>query len=268
MLHAQTKTKRIIIVALILMFLSILFTLRSGLLKVPHGNRYSYCSNNIQKLGIAIYLYKEDYGCFPPSFTTDENGQPMHSWRALILPYLKSELHKQIPYNFNEPWDSSYNKQFHDKMPNLFCCPFVTKTSRNSTPSYAMITGKNTISDCQSSDSLKDTSFITTIMLIEIKNANFNWLEPVDIQLDQLQYAYKKNKNMPNLIGSYHDSLTRNFNICTCDGSIHALSYKTTSIEVIKAMSTINGAKTVIEKENAKIQMKYFEFQDDKSEKK
>jgi hypothetical protein len=260
--------KKIIVIVLVLIPLIMLLVL-PFLLVAPRGfsSRFSSCKNNLQKLGIAIYLYREEYNSFPPPCTFDSHGKPMHSWRALLLPYIESECHDRIKYNYNEPWNSPYNKQFHDKMPNLFCCSFVPKSSRKSVPSYAMLTGKNTISDCLNSRSLKDMNFTTTILLIEIKNANFNWLEPVDIHFEQLQYAYNVYQEVPNLIGSYHNSSTRNFNILTCDGTVHSISYKTTDIEIIRAMTTIDGAKSVIEKNDKKTGEKYYEFQTQKLKK-
>ncbi len=50
--------------------------------------RRSACSNNLRQIGVALHNYSDTYGCFPPAFTVDQQGQPMHSWRALILPYL------------------------------------------------------------------------------------------------------------------------------------------------------------------------------------
>jgi len=38
---------------------------------------------NLQRLVIAMHLYHQDYGCFPPAYVADENGTPMHSWRVL-----------------------------------------------------------------------------------------------------------------------------------------------------------------------------------------
>jgi hypothetical protein len=257
--------QKIIFAGLIVITLAVIVVLKEGVFDAGTYNPFNACRRKLSALGVAMQNYYDVYHTYPPSYTTDENGRPMHSWRALLLPYIDVGLREQqMKYNYEEPWNSPYNQQFRDKMPSAFCCPLTPEQIRKSIPSYAMITGQNTVGEGQN----KILRYRTTILLIEIKNANFNWLEPVDIQLDQLQYAYKKNKNMPNLIGSYHDNSTRSFIVLACDGAVHFLSYKTTSIEVIKAMATIDGARTVIEKECKKTQMTYFEFRDDKSEKK
>ncbi|MBC8288680.1 MAG: DUF1559 domain-containing protein, partial [Planctomycetes bacterium] len=52
------------------------------------ASRRSQCKNNLKQIGIALHNYHEDHGAFPPAYTMDANGQPLHSWRTLILLYL------------------------------------------------------------------------------------------------------------------------------------------------------------------------------------
>src|SRR5262249_25992887 len=47
------------------------------------------CMRNLKMVGLAICQYHEDYGCLPPAVALDAEGRPMHSWRALIAPYLR-----------------------------------------------------------------------------------------------------------------------------------------------------------------------------------
>ena len=47
---------------------------------------------------------------------------PRHSWRVLLLPYLgEAELFARI--RLDEPWNSEWNRQFHDQMPAIFRNP-------------------------------------------------------------------------------------------------------------------------------------------------
>ncbi|MDR1486297.1 MAG: DUF1559 domain-containing protein [Planctomycetaceae bacterium] len=242
--------------------LVIIVVIGSGVLDAPRGGypTVTRCEYNLRMLCIAMDKYREVYHSFPPSFTTDKSGKPMHSWRALILPYLDIT---SVRYNYEEPWDSPYNRKFHDKMPSVFCCPFTPKPMRKSTPSYAMITGKNTIGEGQD----KIIRYSTTILLIEVKNANFNWLEPVDIPLEQLQFDYRKSKNTSNLIGSHHNDSDRIFSFVTCAGFSYTFSFKKNDVKLIKTMATIDGAQSVVEKNDEKTKERHFEFQDQKSEK-
>ena len=84
--------------------------------------RRMQCTNNIKNIGLAIHNYESANGNFPPAYTVDANGKPLHSWRVLILPYLDElGLYKKI--RLDEPWDSEYNRQFHDAKIPVFQCP-------------------------------------------------------------------------------------------------------------------------------------------------
>jgi len=80
------------------------------------------CMNNMRQIALAMHFYHDIYGSFPPAYTVDEDGQPLHSWRVLILPYIEQQaLYEQI--RLDEPWDSEHNRQFHDMTPWGFICP-------------------------------------------------------------------------------------------------------------------------------------------------
>lgn len=52
------------------------------------------------------------------------DGQPLLSWRVLLLPYIEGEdLYKQ--FHLDEPWDSEHNRQFIDRMPKTYAAPWT-----------------------------------------------------------------------------------------------------------------------------------------------
>ena len=54
--------------------------------------------------------------------SSDENGQPKHSWRVLILPFLEqSRIYEQ--YKFDEPWNSPNNMAVTSQAVPVYCCP-------------------------------------------------------------------------------------------------------------------------------------------------
>lgn len=70
--------------------------------------RRTQCKNNLKQVGLALHNYHDRYGSFPPAFTVDAEGKPLHSWRTLILPFLDQEpLYNQI--DLNKPWDDPVN---------------------------------------------------------------------------------------------------------------------------------------------------------------
>ena len=99
------------------------------------------CATNMQKIVLAMLLYHEDHGVLPPAFTVDENRQPLHSWRVLLLPYLgHNELYAKI--RLAEPWDSEYNRQFHAESLAIYRCLSMTLTEGET--SYTVIVGEKT----------------------------------------------------------------------------------------------------------------------------
>ncbi|MCL2117629.1 MAG: DUF1559 domain-containing protein, partial [Planctomycetaceae bacterium] len=115
------------------------------------------CINNMKQIVLALHLYYAQHELFLPAYATDEDGKPLHSWRVLILPYLEQkELYDQI--RLDEPWDSEYNKQFHDQMPMIYLCPSSQSSPRNGFTSYQMVVGPNTISDGSSAKSFNDVT--------------------------------------------------------------------------------------------------------------
>lgn len=72
--------------------------------------------NQMKQLAFAMDRYVETNKRFPPHGTTGL------SWRVYLLPYLdEKKLYDQI--RLNEPWDSDWNRQFHDQMPSVYANP-------------------------------------------------------------------------------------------------------------------------------------------------
>lgn len=122
---------------------------------------------NMQRLGRAVLEFHGDKGHFPIYMTekdTDENYP--HSWRVQILPYLgEKNLYEQI--RLNEPWDSPWNRQFHDKMPEIFRNPNRNLTIGHTT--YSVVTGEDTLFCANKISTLKEIAgdLDTTFLLVE-----------------------------------------------------------------------------------------------------
>ena len=79
------------------------------------------CLNNMRQIMLAMHNYHDATKSFPPVCTVDGDGKPLHSWRVLLLPYMEEiALYDQI--RLDEPWDSPWNSQFHDRMPAVYRC--------------------------------------------------------------------------------------------------------------------------------------------------
>lgn len=48
----------------------------------------TYCQNNLRQLGVALYLYAEDNGSYPPCFRMVMRGPWVSIWNAAVLAYV------------------------------------------------------------------------------------------------------------------------------------------------------------------------------------
>ena len=201
--------------------------------------RRSMCSNNLKQIGLALHNYHDTYRCFPPAYIPDEDGQPMHSWRVLILPFLEAgALHDA--YNFDEPWDSPNNLALANMMPTTYRCPSDTQSGDSET-SYTMIVGPETISDGPKATKMAEITDGTsnTILVVEAAGSGINWMDPRD--LDAAQISHLVNDPVDGGVESEHMG---GANVLFCDGAVTFLS-ESIDPELMKAMSTIAGGEAV-----------------------
>ena len=83
--------------------------------------RRMQCSNNLKQIGLALHNYQEEHGALPPAYTVDGNGQPLHSWRTLILPYLdRQALYETI--DLSRPWNHPANAEAYAATIPIYTC--------------------------------------------------------------------------------------------------------------------------------------------------
>jgi len=133
----------------------------------------------------AIWNYVDKHGSFPPAYSTDAEGKPLHSWRVLILLDGGYDIGELANIRLDEPWDSPHNSQFHDKMPpwHGFYCPSRPEAERKQclTP-YQMVIGPDTISNGPNSTKLSDiTRDRGDVLLIVETSVPVPWMKPVDL---------------------------------------------------------------------------------------
>lgn len=99
------------------------FLLLPSVSTMGDGGRRLENANNIRQITVAVENYGECNKQFPPR---GENG---HSWRVYLLPYLgEQDLYNQI--RLDEPWNSDWNKQFHNQMPRVYANPLCRQIFR------------------------------------------------------------------------------------------------------------------------------------------
>jgi len=196
--------------------------------------RRMQCANNIKQIVLALHNHHDAIGALPPLYSVDANGRPLHSWRVQILPYIEQiALYDAIRHN--EPWDSEYNKQFHDRMPAVFGCP--SNPGRLCT--YAVIAGEvfvpATTAMRAAERHARGNTFAVitdgtsnTLAVVEVREA-FNWMDPTkDVTLDELVNGF----GMGGRVGSYHMG---GMNVGLFDGSGRFIS-ETIDRAVLRAL--------------------------------
>jgi len=179
------------------------------------------CTSNVKQIGLGLHNYLDtNHKELPPAYSVDENGKPLHSWRVLILPYLEQEeLYDQI--RLDEPWDSEYNRQFHNKMPSIYLCPSAKPEAKEKgLTSYQRVVGPNTLSSGADSKTFRDVTagMSNVIWLVEVIPTTC-WMAPVDVQESELSGDFKFSRESG--VGSMHPS---GINVGFLDGSVDYMS--------------------------------------------
>jgi len=145
------------------------------------------CINNLRQISLALLHYESEHGHLPHAYIVGPDGKPWHSWRVLILPYLgRKDLFDA--YNFDEPWDGPNNSKLAQKMPKNYRCPSDPNSYGIAMANYFAITGDETVWPNGKSVKLSDITGgkDRTILLVEMPNSGINWMEPLDIKLEDV----------------------------------------------------------------------------------
>jgi hypothetical protein len=159
-------------------------------LEVCQARRSALATNakgRLNQLFVAMHSYHDVHGQFPPAFVADETGNPKHSWRVLILPYIdEGKLYAE--YDFDEPWDGPDNARLLHRMPQAFHSQ--TEPPSNANTNLVVITGWGTAFPGSSSTKLDDIQDgqEDTILLTEIGNSKIPWLSPHDLSVETMSF--------------------------------------------------------------------------------
>ncbi len=146
--------------------------------------RRMQCSNNLKQIALAFHNYEATYKTFPPAFTTDANGKPLHSWRTLLLPYMEqSALYAQI--DLSKPWDDPVNLPFASVVIPTYACPSGHTDSPEKT-CYQVIVDPAGVFNGAKTSRLFDITDGTanTLLVVETESENaVPWMKPDDTSM-------------------------------------------------------------------------------------
>lgn len=193
----------------------------------------------LNQLQLALHIYHDAHGCFPPAYLVDKRGMPAHSWRALILPIIEEKALCDA-YRFDEPWNGPNNLKLADRMPQIFHMP--SEPTSTSMTNIVAIVGPGTAFTGSNSTRIEDFSdgLDNTILLTEIAASDICWLEPRDLQVEEMSFAVN-DPGKP----SISNSRRRGPYVVFAD-SIHTYPYQLSPSlrpETLKALTTIAGGE-------------------------
>ncbi|GIW84177.1 MAG: hypothetical protein KatS3mg106_690 [Gemmataceae bacterium] len=150
------------------------------------GMKAGICSASMRMIGRAMECYHDKYGHFPPAYVVGPGGKPAHSWRVLLLEFLKPELYHE--YRFDEPWDGPNNRRLADKMPFCYACPADSGAKRKRQTNYFVVIGPRTVFPGAQTVKLSDIQrpHEETILIVEAVGLGVHWMEPRDLDWETL----------------------------------------------------------------------------------
>jgi hypothetical protein len=200
---------------------------------------YDQDVNDVRQIMIAFHCYIDEHEKFPPLYTVDKNGKPLHSWRVLILPYLDQEerdLYKSI--RLDEPWDSEYNKQFHKVKIYAYSSNAMPDSPPDKNCHIAVVEGQPLKPKDESPISDMKDGFANTVGVVLVRKP-FCWMDPLaNVTLDDLG----KGMNKEDSIIGYGDEHRTPFGFWDC-----ATRHFPSDIDpaILKKLGTVNGGEDV-----------------------
>jgi len=190
------------------------------------------CSNNLKQIALALQNYESTYDSFPPAATFDSSGNPLHSWRTLILPYLEySSLYDSI--DLSKPWNDPANAKAYATDIPVYHCPSLGSASLGTT-TYLSVVAPNAFFLPTGSRHLREIIDrpSDTLMVVEVSSVNsVHWMQPVDAsELTVLRMNEKSKLSHEN-----------GFNAAFVDGSVRFLLWTDLSQEDLRAIISVAG---------------------------
>ncbi len=149
--------------------------------QVREAARRTESMNNMRQIVLAAHNYESAHGEFPRDIMS-EDGQPLLSWRVVILPYMEEgRLYEE--FHLDEPWDSEHNMQLLQHMPQVFHNPNLDLSERTV---YQAFKGPDTMYEggrIRMREVIDGLS--NTLVYVEADESNaIEWSRPGDLPFD------------------------------------------------------------------------------------
>ena len=180
-----------------------------------------------------MHFRHDRYGGLPPPYTTDDDGNRLHSWRTLVLEYLRDTGvdHKSIA--LDQAWDAEANAAFRSLNLAIFKSPRGANQASNYTHFVAVV-GDDTCFPPNSPRRLRDISDgpARTVLLLECPESQIEWFEPNDASVDEAIDIVRGSKRHGGVYASF------------ADGSVHLLRHSSPEATLRKLFNGSDGTAT------------------------
>jgi Protein of unknown function (DUF1559) len=211
---------------------------REAALRVQAGN-------NFHQIALAMHAYHEKHGRLPPAVVCNQHGEPLYSWRVLLLPFLEQEnLYQE--FHLDEPWDSPHNVTLLPRMPKVYAPAYPVVSDRSLT-FCQVFTGPGTPFEIKEGPRLTQDfpDGTSNTLLIAEAAEPVPWTKPADL-------VYDPDGPLPGLGGVFKGGgplsgapRTVGFTVARADGSVRFVSRNLTSEATIRSAITRNGSEAL-----------------------
>jgi prepilin-type N-terminal cleavage/methylation domain-containing protein len=142
--------------------------------------RRNQCMNQLKQTGFALQHYAEVHRALPPAHTTDPDGNSLHSWRTLILPFIEEQqLYDSI--DLAKSWDDPVNSNAMKAEMFVYQCPSAT-IEGNLTTYLAVVTPNSCFraTEPRSLSEISDDPSETLLAIDAHATHSVAWMSPVD----------------------------------------------------------------------------------------
>lgn len=187
--------------------------------------RRNQCRNNLKQISLALLNYEAAHGTFPPAYTVDAEGNRLHSWRTLLLPFIEEQaIYETI--DLTKPWDNPANARARETTIDAFVCP--SSDLKPGFTTYQTIVSPDGIfsgSNPRAAAEITDGKAQTILFIDAPESTAVHWMSPEDAVAEDLIAIDDKTplQHMFILLVAFLDGHTESLLVDTPETTIRAM---------------------------------------------
>ena len=221
------------------LLVTIFFLLLPSVARVEQTGPLMRATKSLQQIATAMHDFASAHeGRLPPAAIYNKDGQPLLSWRVLLLPHLDEDvLYNQ--FRLDEAWDSLHNFPLVQRMPIVYATPSgLAVRVPPGTTFYQVFVGNGTAFEGRRGLHLPDDfpdGMSSTILVAEAGEV-VPWSQPMDL-------PYVADGPLPPLGGIFADPKRggRQFLVVFADGSVWRVRREVSEVTLRNAIIRNDG---------------------------